>query len=278
MKLFTSKLLLFFLGGGGWGWGDQPWGPGTLVDMVGSPKGSLKIFLEHSLVTWTRVPSRELVACERWLLMRGGRLREVVAYERRSLKRGGRLREVVAYKSWLLTRGGCLREVVTQRGFTIVGKDRQNSGTVGKYMQWAEKQGRMFASTSDKTVETILNSMLLPCFKGAASYGSLCVVRKTSWVQCTPHFWGTQFMGQKSIMSCVHCHAPRLLLSFARVHVHVMHRDTLNMTDIYNHLRLILIYRLVKGSNVNLNNLKKLISWSHFWFVFFLYIEDKKWI
>ena len=29
--------------------GDQPEGPGTLAGMVGSPKGSLKIFLEHSL-------------------------------------------------------------------------------------------------------------------------------------------------------------------------------------------------------------------------------------
>ena len=42
-----KKLIFFFFGGGGGG--DQPWGPGTLVDMAGSPKGSLKIFLEHSL-------------------------------------------------------------------------------------------------------------------------------------------------------------------------------------------------------------------------------------
>ena len=50
MKLFVRKLLLHFLGGGA-GCGDEPWGPGTLVDMAGSPQGSLKIFLEHSLAS-----------------------------------------------------------------------------------------------------------------------------------------------------------------------------------------------------------------------------------
>ena len=43
-----------------------------------------------------------------------GRLREVVACERWSLARGGRLREVVAQ------RGGRSREVVAQRGSTVL--------------------------------------------------------------------------------------------------------------------------------------------------------------
>ena len=45
VNYYYSFFFLFFFGGGG----DQPGGPGTLVDMVGSPKGSQKFFLEHSL-------------------------------------------------------------------------------------------------------------------------------------------------------------------------------------------------------------------------------------
>ena len=33
-------------------WGDQLWGLGTLAKMLGSPRGSLKFSLEHSLAKW----------------------------------------------------------------------------------------------------------------------------------------------------------------------------------------------------------------------------------
>ena len=49
----------------------------------------------------------EMVAYERWSLMRDGHLWQVVAYERWSLMTGGHLWEVVIYERWSLMRGGC---------------------------------------------------------------------------------------------------------------------------------------------------------------------------
>ena len=49
----------------------------------------------------------QVVAYNRWSLMRDGHLWQVVIYERRPLKRGGRLWEVVTYERWSLMRGGC---------------------------------------------------------------------------------------------------------------------------------------------------------------------------